>query len=91
MSNVWLLITIWGMNGAPAIQKVPYNDMEACELARQNLPSQMLSSLYEEFNIWRNLYDSAAALGLPIGVRPRKPGGTFVCTRTSKPWVDEPK
>lgn len=91
MSNVWLLITIWGMSAAPTIQKVPYNDMEACEVAAQNLPSQLLSPLYEEYNVWKELYEKGAALGIPIGIRPRKPGGTFVCTKTSKPWVDEQK
>lgn len=89
MSNVWLLITIWGMTGSPVVQQVPYHDMEACELAAQSLSDKMVEPWIEEWNQFRQVYpDEHRPLILE---QLRKPGGTFVCTRTSKPWVDEQK
>lgn len=83
MNSIWLVITIWGLNGNPAMQIVPFQDMASCELAAQNLPGPMLA---EKFAEWRTFYNPRVAwLPVPGTKMPSKPGGTFVCVPAREP------
>lgn len=78
VSNVWLLITVWGVNGAPpihSVHSVPFRDVASCEAAAQEAIAPILAEKAEEYR--RGLARSLVfKFALPL---PQKPHVTFVC------------